>query len=241
MGRSGVRGQDPSAPPAPLPAVKPHRGHFWEQPGDRGVGTRWGAGQQLQGPLPTPRAAAAGAGGAFIFVLRDIYFPRVSEAGAGGRGSLHPTAPGQAPVPPLQQRGQKGCGMGQGRQSPGDPEPWAAQCMGERAGGQGSVTPSLSLSLSPFCRCPCPPAVPVPVPLGSLPTSGPPQPGGSSPQHPHPRGTGVPQWVPRSLVPLGARKPWGLVVARVLLPPWHPGAPVSPPPQNGPGQGFAAT
>lgn len=92
---------------------------------------------------------------------------------------------------PASATGTKGWAEGQDRgradgprAPPGDPELWAAQCMGELVRGQGSVTPGHCLSLSPFCRCPCPPAVSVSIPLGPAATSSPPQPGGSSLQHP---------------------------------------------------------
>lgn len=49
---------------------------------------------------------------------------------------------------------------------------------------------------TPFCRCPCPPAVPVPGPPGPVATRGPPEPGGSSPQHPQVGGQGCPTGSP---------------------------------------------
>lgn len=176
MGSSGARGQDPSAPPAPLSAVALRQqthteGTLGSSRGRAGRGAAGSPASSTRAPRPPPRAAAAWAGGAFIFVLRDIYFPRIGCAGGGPGGSLHPTAPGT-----------KGLWDRAGQTDPGHrhgtPEPWAAWCTGEPVGGQGSVTPSHSLSLSPFCRCPGPPAVP--VPLSCIGTRGPLQPGGST-------------------------------------------------------------
>lgn len=104
-------------------------------------------------------------------------------------------------LPPIQQQGRI-----EGPQATsGDPKACAAQCMGEHAGGQGSVTPS-----------PCPPVVL--VPFSPIATRFPPQANCGSLQHHHPQ---VPHCVPRSPFPL-VPKPWVAVVTTPKQVPFTP-------------------
>lgn len=167
--------------------INPLQWHFWEPPGQRGAQSSWIP------PLP-PQAAAAWAGGTFIFVLRDIYFPSISEVGAGKRVPVpHCSRAGTCPpASATETKSGAGAWWAEGPQDRagqtdprhpwGTPEPRAAECMGEPTGGQGLVTPSHSLS--------CHPSVGLqslsPLPLGPIVIRGHLQPGDSSPQHLHP-------------------------------------------------------